>query len=174
MTLDTRPDDFARMQDGRTLVIQRWLPDPVDRIWRYLTDSDLRQTWLAAGQMDLTPGAEMELVWRNDGLSAAQDPRPEGFPAEQRMQSRVIAVDPMRRLCFAWGAGDVTFDLEPKGDKVLLTLTHRGLDAAPLGVAAGWHTHLDILSARAGDRAAPSFWSAWTGLRAVYQARLAG
>lgn len=167
-------EDFGTLAEPTTLVIQRWLPGPVERIWKFLTDSKLRQKWLAAGDMDLAPGASMELVWRNDQLSAPSDPRPEGFPEEQRMPSHVIAVDPMRILTIAWGKGDVTFDLKVKGDKVLLTLTHRGLDerGARTMIAAGWHMHLDILRAEASGAKAESFWSGWTQLRQDYEARL--
>ncbi len=168
------PDDFGRIEAGSTLVVQRWLPGPVDRIWRYLIDSDLRAKWLAAGEMTLAPGAGFELVWRNDTLSAADDPRPAGFPEEQRMASHVIAVDPMRMLTFAWGTGDVTFELTPKGERVLLTLTHRGLSdpAARSMIAAGWHMHLDILTAQVQEIPAGSFWSGWATLRSVYETRL--
>ena len=42
MTLQRQIDDFGTISDGSTLTIQRWLPGPVERIWTYLTDSDLR------------------------------------------------------------------------------------------------------------------------------------
>ena len=165
--------DFARFADTTTLVIQRWLPGPVDRIWSYLTDSALRSKWLAAGDMDLTPAAPFELVWRNDDLSKPGE-RPDGFAEVQRMGSRIIAVDPMRMLSFAWGKGSVTFLLEPKGDKVLLTLTHTGLDdhATRGQVAPGWHMHLDILRARIAQETPASFWSGWIALRELYADRL--
>lgn len=176
MNVQTELADFARMENGSTLVIQRRLPGPVERIWRYLTDSALRSTWLAAGEMDLVPGAPMELVWRNDNLSDPSDTRPAGFPEEERMTCHIIAVDPMRLLSFAWGKGAVTIQLEPQGDSVLLTLTHTGLDEAGRrnGTAAGWHMHLDVLAARAADTPAASFWSGWVALRDSYAARLAG
>ncbi|MFV0302648.1 MAG: SRPBCC family protein [Paracoccus sp. (in: a-proteobacteria)] len=167
-------DEYAAMETGSTLVIRRWLPGPAERIWRYLTDGELRRKWLAAGEMDLVPGAGLELVWRNDGLSARDDPRPEGFAEELRMQSHVIAVDPMRLLTIAWGKGDVTFELDERGDRVLLTLTHRGLadpDARTM-TAAGWHMHLDILAAEAAGARPASFWSGWKRLRGEYARRL--
>ena len=167
-------DDFGSLAEPTTLVIQRWLPGPVERIWQYLADSDHRAKWLAAGEMALAPGAAMELVWRNDRLSARSDPRPAGFPEEQRMESHVIAVDPPRSLTIAWGNGDVTFELAPRGDRVLLTLTHRGLDdrGARTMIAAGWHMHLDILRAELTGAEADSFWSGWTQLRQAYETRL--
>jgi uncharacterized protein YndB with AHSA1/START domain len=174
MNLQANVGDYGTLSDGSTLTIQRWLPGPVERIWTYLTDGDHRRKWLAAGDMRLAPGASMELVWRNDELSDPLDPRPAGFPEEQRMVSHVIAVDPMRMLTIAWGKGDVTFELSPKGDKVLLTLTHRGLDdrGARTMIAAGWHMHLDILLARVSGQRAGSFWSGWTSLKGFYDRHL--
>lgn len=166
-------DAFATMIDGSTLVIQRWLPGPVERVWSFLTDDELRRKWLAAGEMDLVAGASLELVWRNDTLSDAADSRPPGFAEEQRMQSRVIAVELMRTLTIAWGEGAVTFTLKEKGERVLLTITHCGLDdpASRRMIAGGWHMHLDILfAARSGTQPA-SFWSGWTQLQAVYDSR---
>ena len=50
---------------------------------------------------------------------------------------RALAIDPPKRLVFTWeGSGDVSFELEPKGDEVLLTVIHRRLPdrATLLGV----------------------------------------
>jgi hypothetical protein len=72
--------------------------------------------------------------------------------------------------------GEVTFDLEPVADQVVLTLTHRRLPSrdASVGVGAGWHMHLDILVARIQGQDAPSFWSGWARLRDEYERRFAG
>ena len=107
--------------------------------------------------MEMKVGAPFELVWRNDELTNPPGQRPPGFSDEHRMQSRIIELDPPRKLAFAWeGSGDVSFELEPKGDEVLLTVIHRRLPdrATLLRVGAGWHAHLDVLVARAtGKRA---------------------
>ena len=63
------------------------------------------------------------------------------------MQSRITELDPSRKLAFSWeGNGDVSFELEPKGNDVLLTVIQRRLAdrATLLMVGAGWHMHLDI------------------------------
>ena len=168
-------DDYGTMTDDTTLVIQRWLPGPADRIWRYLTEEDLRRKWLASGQMRLVADAPFTLVWRNDDLCHAPDHRGPDRPEEESLQSRVIAVTPGRELTIAWGHGDVTFLLEPQGDRVLLTVTHRGLSDPRTRnqVAAGWHTHLDILVAQAMGKAGPSFWAEWNRLHDDYAVRLA-
>lgn len=167
--------DMGAITGGTTLVTQRLLPGPVERVWNYLVDGELRRKWMAAGDMPLVPGAAFEFVWRNDTLSAAGDPRPDGFPEEQRMQSHVISVDPMRLLTIAWGGGDVTFELRTVADKVLLVVTHRGLDNpdSRIMIAAGWHAHLDILVADISALDAPSFWTNWTTLKSVYGRHLA-
>jgi uncharacterized protein YndB with AHSA1/START domain len=170
MQMDTTEGNPARMVEGNTLVIQRWLPGPADRVWRYLVDGEKRRKWLAAGEMELAAGAVFELVWRNDDLSAATDPRPEGFPEVQRLQSRVVAVDPPKRLVIGWGAGEVSFELDDRGERVLLTVRHSGLSAGPVRaeIAGGWHMHLDILADRLSDRAPASFWAGWARLRDQY------
>lgn len=168
-------DGYGVATEPMALRIERLLPGPIERIWAYLTDSKLRGRWLATGEMDLKVGGRMELIWRNDELSDHQEPRPEGADCEHRMQSVITRLEPPRLLAFGWdGAGDVTFELEPRGNNVLLAITHRRLPnrKTMLGVSAGWHAHLDILDAVARDRAPGPFWSNWQRLRGEYDQRL--
>ncbi len=116
MDTQTQPDARGALTEPTTLKIQRLLPGPVERIWAYLTDSELRRKWLAAGAMEMKVGAPVELVWRNDELNDPPGTRPADFPEEHRMQSRITECDPMRKLSIAWtNSGDVTFELEPRG-----------------------------------------------------------
>ena len=168
-------DAYGVLTEPATLKIQRLLPGPIERVWAYLTESDLRRQWLAAGQMQMQVGAPFELVWRNDELNDPPSHRPAGFAEEQRMQSRITEIDPPRKLAFAWsGSGDVSFELEPKGDEVLLTLIHRRLPdrATMLTIGAGWHMHLDILVARASGEEPDPFWDGWSRLREEYERRI--
>ncbi len=167
---------FGVLTQPSTLTLQRRLPGPVERVWSYLVDSELRQQWLAAGVMPLQPGGSFELVWRNDELSASAAERPDGFPQESRATCQITEVEPLRKLRFLWpGAGDVTFQLDAVGPDVMLTVTHRQLPDRNMSVmvGAGWHTHLDILVARASGTTAPSFWSGWVQLRSQYERRVA-
>ena len=168
-------DPYGVLIEPATLKIQRLLPGPIERIWAYLTDSDLRRQWLAAGPMEMKVGAPVELVWRNDELTNPPDPRPPGFAAERRMQSRITELDPPRKLAIAWdGSGDVSFELEPKGKEVLLTVIHRRLPdrGSLLGVGAGWHMHLDILVARVTGAEPEPFWDGWSRLHKAYDRRV--
>ncbi|MFT3857509.1 MAG: SRPBCC family protein [Aquabacterium sp.] len=167
---------FGTLVEPATLQIQRLLPGPIERIWSYLTDSELRRQWLAAGDMPMQVGEGFELVWRNDELTDPPGQRPEGFGAEHRMASRITELEPMRKLAFTWqGSGDVTIELEAKGTQVLLTLTHRRItdDNMKRMVGAGWHLHLDLFEARLLGRPTEPFWDQWARLRKVYDERLA-
>ena len=168
-------DPYGVLTEPATLTIQRFLPGPIERVWAYLTESDLRRQWLAAGDMELKVGAPFEFVWRNDELSDPPGQRPPGFPDEHRMQSRITEIDPPRKLAFAWnGSGDVSFELEPKGKDVLLTVIHRRLRdrETTLMVGAGWYMHLDTLVARATGKQPEPFWDGWTRLRDEYDQRV--
>ena len=102
MDATTKPDAYGELIEPTTLKIQRLLPGPIERIWAYLTDSDLRRKWLAAGAMEMKVGAPVELVWRNDELNDPPSKRPEGFSEEHRMQSRITELEPLRKLSIAW------------------------------------------------------------------------
>ncbi len=168
-------DNYGVLTEPATVKIQRLLPGPIDRVWAYLTQSELRRQWLAAGEMEMKVGASFELVWRNDELANPPGKRPDGFPAEQRMQSRITGIDPPRKLAITWdGSGDVSFELEPKGSAVLLTVIHRRLPDREtlLKVAAGWHMHLDVLGARAMEKEPGPFWDGWIRLKQDYDRRI--
>ena len=170
-------DSYGVLTEPTTLKIQRLLPGPIDRIWAYLTQSDLRRQWLASGEMDLRVGGEVELVWRNDELSNPPGQRPPGFPEEHRMKSEITACEPPHKLAITWGStGGVSFELEPAGNRVLLTVIHRRIAdrATLLNVSAGWHRHLDILAARASGQDTGPFWDGWTSLKAEYEQRIPG
>jgi uncharacterized protein YndB with AHSA1/START domain len=163
------------LTEPTTLKIQRLLPGPIERVWAYLTDGELRRKWLASGVMEMKVGAPFELVWRNAELTDPPGQRPAGFAEEHRMQSRILALDPPRLLAISWGsASEVSFELEPRGERVLLTVIHRRVPdrATLLNVSAGWHMHLDILVAVAEGKSPAPFWDGWSRLKAEYERRL--
>jgi uncharacterized protein YndB with AHSA1/START domain len=171
MDTKTKPDAYGALIEPATLKIQRLLPGPIERIWAYLTDSELRRKWLAAGAMDMNVGAPFEFVWRNDELSDPPGKRPDGFGEEHRMQSRITELEPPKKISFTWnGSGDVSFELEPRRDKVLLTVIHRRLPdrGTMLRVGPGWHMHLDILVACATGGKPTPFWDGWIRLQKEY------
>ena len=50
---ETEMNDYAVVTAPGTVRIERLLPGPIGRIWSYLTESDKRSQWLAAGNMEL-------------------------------------------------------------------------------------------------------------------------
>ncbi|CAH0341767.1 SRPBCC family protein [Rhizobium sp. CECT 9324] len=175
MTETATLDAYGVVTEPATLKIERLLPGPVERVWDYLTKSDLRRQWLAAGEMDLQVDAPFELTWRNDELTDPPGVRPEGFSEQHSMQSRITELDPLHKLTFTWGdCGSVTMTLQPKGQDVLLTLVHHRISDRKnmLMVGAGWHMHLDILAARINGRKPQPFWDGWLRLRDEYDQRI--
>lgn len=91
------------------------------------------------------------------------------------MTSRVLEVQKNKRLVFTWGeSGEVSFDLRPEGDEILLTVTHRRISdrANLLMFGAGWHMHLDILVAEVTGGTVEPFWDGWRRLRKLYDERI--
>ncbi|MEQ8311370.1 MAG: SRPBCC family protein [Sphingopyxis sp.] len=177
MTTMLDEDRYGLLTEPATLTIARLLPGPVERVWAYLTDEDLRRQWLAAGAMEEKVGAPVELVWRNDELTDPPGIRPDGFGDEHRMLCEVTAIDPPRLLSISWGStGGVTFMLEERGADVLLTIVHKRIEDRDilLNVSAGWHAHLDVLEARVRETPAAPHWDNWVQLREAYAERLFG
>lgn len=176
MTTTATPNNgFGQLTEPATLTLHRLLPGPIERVWDYLTQSDLRRQWLADGEIGTSAGAPMELIWRNDELTDPPGQKPPGFGEEHRMQSHVTVFEPPHRLAFGWGdTGDVLFELSLEGDQVLLKLTHSRLPNrnTTLMVGAGWHAHLDLLVARVSGLEPAPFWDSWSALRQAYDARL--
>src|SRR5260370_8382507 len=87
-------DAYGVLTEPATLKIQRLLPGPIERVWAYLTESDLRRQWLASGQMEMKVGAPVQLVCHNDELTNPPRQRPPGSSAQHRMQSHIPQPDP--------------------------------------------------------------------------------
>lgn len=175
MTQVAAPDAFGALSEEATLTLERLLPGPIDRVWAYLTESDLRRKWLAAGTMEMRVGSRVELVWRNNELSGDSGDRPEGFGEEHRLECEITELDAPRRLSISWGStGGVTFELEPVGDRVRFTVTHRRIPerSIMLNVGAGWHAHLDVLAASLAGAEPKPFWDNWVALKEEYDRRL--
>lgn len=174
----SKPGYTARIAPD-TIRIERLLPGPAERVWSYLMDSAKRGQWLAAGQIEPHVGGRVEHIFRNSELTTNDDPAPEQFKnhaGEHLLEGVVTAYEPNRALAYSWGesGSEVRFDLEPKGDKVLLTVTHSRVvkHDMMLSVSAGWHTHLDILLARMEGREPEGFWRKVSRLKGEYETLL--
>lgn len=168
---------YGELIEPTTLQIQRVLPGPIERVWDYLTKNELRKQWFASGEMKLEVGAPFTLTWRNEELNTPKGKRPEGHDEVHSSTNTILEVDPPKKLVITFGAsGRVAFELTPRGDTVLLTLTHSRIPdrGTLLSVSSGWHAHLDILVGKMNGEDGPDFWTNIAKLRAAYEARLKG
>jgi uncharacterized protein YndB with AHSA1/START domain len=170
-------DELAKVTGEGEVRLQRLLPGPVERVWVFLVESEKRRTWFAGGEMDLRVGGSVELFLFHANLGSVAEPTPEKFRAVEHglmTHGRIVAVEAPRLLTFLWGEGDeeseVSFELAPQGEDVLLTLTHRRLRNREemRDVSIGWHSHLRVLAARLHDRDPGPFWSQHAQIEALY------
>lgn len=174
-------DSLGVALSSDTVRLERVLPGPIERVWSYLTDSELRGQWLASGRMDLRVGGQVELNFLHSSLSPQPDPIPERYKSMERghrMQGRITRLEPPRVLSYSWGEttgeSEVTFELTPQGSDVLLVVTHRKLPDHEelLSTASGWHTHIGILIDRLNGRTPSGFWTRYLQLRSQYERQL--
>lgn len=155
----------------------RLLPGPVERVWDFITDVEKRRVWFCGGTAEKTPGAPMKLTFNNKTLAPGPEEVPEKYKSHAADDIETDAVvtrcDPLKMYAFQWGEGEVIFELEPQGDEVKLTLTHRNLPnhKEVLDVSGGWHIHLTVLVAKLEGSAQPPFWSTLMRLEEEYGER---
>lgn len=145
--------------------LERTLDAPVEKVWRYLTEAELRSQWFMGGT-DAKPDSEFELINDHDNLSEDDVPYPENYADfKGRVWSeRVIRFEPPRLLetTFQGGKnGTVTYELYPDGDRTRLVLTHGGI-VSPVGAqdfGSGWNSHLTVLEERLAGRTIRDFWA---------------
>ncbi len=121
---------------------ERLLPGPVERVWAHLTQADKLPGWFG-----------------DDGVIEPREGGRVSFSAGH-IRGVVTRWNPFRQLAYSWnvfGPGEaqspypesyLTFDLEPRGERVRLVLTHLPvLDHFEAQNMMGWHTFLDMLGA---------------------------
>lgn len=147
------------------LRFERLLAAPVEKVWQYLVDPELRARWFMAGPGDIRPGGTIGFTMAHERLSDGPVPTPERFAgmSGRAWSEQVLRVEPPRMLVFTWSngeAGEVTITLTPEGDRTRLVLHHTGLrgpaDAVSFG--GGWAAHLNALERRVAGEGVPNFW----------------
>jgi uncharacterized protein YndB with AHSA1/START domain len=144
--------------------LERLLDATPEKVWRYLTEAELRRQWFMGGT-DAKAGSAFELLNDHDNLSDEAVPYPESYaPYKGRVWSEtVLRFDPPRLLetTFQGGKnGRVTYELIPEGERTRLVLTHSGIES-PSGFqdfGGGWNSHLAVLEERLAGRGVRNFW----------------
>jgi uncharacterized protein YndB with AHSA1/START domain len=170
----TRP---VTLVEPGTVKLDRLLPGPIERVWAFLTESDKRARWLAAGEFDLRVGGKIRLEFDNGRLSAGQEAPPQHKGREKHGFDGVITrLDPPRLLAHTWlwndGNTEVSYELTPRGKDVQLVIVHRRLEGGDLKLAvmAGWDAHTGILADILNGVAPRPFWETHERLQKEYAA----
>ena len=130
----------------RTLVIEREIPHPPEKIWRALTQSPLIEEWLMKNDFQPTVGHRFNFRstpmpgW--DGVIACE----------------VLAIEPNSRLSYSWGTmgmvSMVAWTLTPTKDGTHVRMEQTGFrseqDAAYRGATYGWTKFIGNLERVAG------------------------
>jgi uncharacterized protein YndB with AHSA1/START domain len=173
-------DKDGVLLDESTIRFERLLPGPIERVWAYLTESDKRKQWFAAGEYELRKGGKAQLFFQHKNISKPGTTPPEAFrkmhEEGHRWEGEILEADAPRLLRMTFGEhSEVTYELtEQSSGEVLLTLTHRKLTADDMkNVMPGWHAHLAILSDVLNGRRDADFWALWDERRKHYGEKLA-
>jgi len=128
------------------LRFERFLPRPVEEVWRAVTDAEGLKAWFPTRiEIDRwEPGAT--LTHHFDGQPV--DPLP----------GRVIECTPPHRLLFTWGDDTIGFELSATEGGTLFVLTEELGASIAARNAAGWEVCLDrLVEGAAGEDWAPRF-----------------
>jgi uncharacterized protein YndB with AHSA1/START domain len=116
--------------DGRpALRLDRFLPHPVERVWRAVSvPAEVRRWMPAAADWTLERGAVFEVGGQ---------------------QGQITELDPPHVIGWTFGADRFLITLRAEGDGTALAFTHVFTDRAPAAqTAAGWECYLDRLDAQ--------------------------
>lgn len=148
-----------------TIRLERILDAPVETVWPYLTEAELRAQWFAGGS-DARADGELELLFDHDRLSAEEVPYPEEYAKYKGAVSRekVVRFGPPRVLAFTFGEGKqgvAMFELFPDGERTRLVLTHSGIQSGTgaQDFGSGWNSHLAVLEEKLAGRSVANFWA---------------
>ena len=178
---ESAPKPEGKLFEDGTIVFERLLPGPLERVWSYIVDGEKRAKWLNSGDMS-KPGTTT-MTFDHTALSG--EVAPDEYAAMREPISfdvEVLEVEPPRHITFTWPEGDeaphevptVSIDLLPVGDRVLLRLTHRNPRGTGkvAGYLDGWHSHLAILEDVMAGMPPRPFWTSHAAIKAAYRKQL--
>jgi uncharacterized protein YndB with AHSA1/START domain len=118
-------------------VYTTYIETTVEKLWHALTDGDFTERYWF--------GHRVRSDWK------AGSPYQFAKQGSPSIEGKVLEADPPRRLAYSWDScspeakrertSRVTFDLEPRGKIIKLTVTHDNLDQGGVtlrNISAGW------------------------------------
>jgi uncharacterized protein YndB with AHSA1/START domain len=155
MTTDLQAD-----HDGRTVVLRREWPDPIDDVWSALTESERTArwigTWTGRGEEAGVSTVEFTMTGEVDAGGEVAPP----------VTVTIVECDPPRRLVLDIPEGEgppwrVAVTLSEERDRTVLLFEQRVVgDLSTADVHAGWNWYLDRLGAALHGEPMPS-WTAY-------------
>jgi uncharacterized protein YndB with AHSA1/START domain len=130
-----------------TLVIEREMPHPQEKVWRALTEGPLIEQWLMNNDFQPTVGHQFNFrsapVQGWDGI----------------INSKVLLVDPTSRLSYSWGTMGmeslVAWTLTPTASGTHVRMEQSGFrsdqDAAYKGATYGWTKFIAAMDRVVGE-----------------------
>jgi uncharacterized protein YndB with AHSA1/START domain len=126
---------------SRTLVIEREMPHPPEKVWRALTESSLMEEWLMKN--DFHPEVGRQFQFRSTPV-----PNWDGI-----IDSQVLVVEPALRLSYSWSTmgmeSVVTWTLTPTERGTHVRMEHSGFpseeSASYKGAKYGWQSFIGKL-----------------------------
>jgi uncharacterized protein YndB with AHSA1/START domain len=174
MTPTTRDGTLVTIDGRPALRFERRYRQPVDRVWRAVTEADEMVQWFpSAVEGDRAVGAE--LAFPDEAARAAA--RAEGRPYKADgpvFRGLVLAYEPPTVFSFTWGGELLRFELTADGEGTRLVFTqvlsHRSTAARN---GAGWHQCLGALGGLLDEPpAGPDGEPDWTDVYADYIRRI--
>jgi uncharacterized protein YndB with AHSA1/START domain len=122
------------MTTTRTLVIEKEMPHPPEKIWRALTQGPLIKEWLMDNDFEPVVGHRFQ-------FRSTPVPNWDGI-----IDSQVLVIEPNKKLSYSWGTmgmeSVVTWTLTPTDAGTRLRMEQSGFgpdqDAAYKGANYGW------------------------------------
>lgn len=136
----------------RSIVVEREMPHPPEKVWRALTQAPLIEDWLMANDFQAVVGHRFK-------LRAPPQPHWNGV-----VDCEVLVVEPLERLSYSWNASGeeaagglktvVTWTLRATQDGVLVRMEQSGFrpheEANYQGAQYGWRRNIEALEQVAG------------------------
>ena len=149
--------DYGTLEivDGRyVLSFERRYSQPLERVWRAITDPDEMMMWFPS-KVEGERAVGEELVFSYDVLDEDSGERaPEGFPV---FRGEVLRFEPPRIFQFTWGPEVIRMELVPDGEGTRLLFSQILAHRATAGRnGSGWHACLDALEAHLGEEIEPA------------------
>ena len=102
-------DAYGKLVNPQTVVFERLLPGPIERVFAFLFEEDKRKLWFTTGAIPTTPGEKFQMTWKHStyspNKSVAPDSMKEMDEKGHTATNTLLVYEPPYRLVFTFGEG---------------------------------------------------------------------